>query len=326
MSLIAAKKKLLMAQGGGGLDVSDVFNTSLWTGTGAARTITTGIDSGEGSLVWCKVRSGGSTPHVLYDSLRGTSSSLSTNTSDAANSNSDRVTSFLSTGYSLGTNDAVNNSGSTYVGWQFRRAENFFDIVQYAGNATGGRQIAHNLGVKPGMIFVKRVDATADWQVYHQAQGATQYSVLNSTAAFTAATSRWNNTEPTPSVFTVGNDATVNAIGGTYIAYIFAHDPSPEGLIQCGSYVGNSSATGPVVNLGWRPQYLMIKRATGGIGGWYLIDSARNDGRFLIANSSNAETVIPVVSFLTSGFQIILTDASLNASGSEYIYMAIREA
>ena len=54
------------------LDVSDVFSTYLYTGTGAAQTITNGIDlSGEGGLVWIKERTRNSTEHSLYDTERG---------------------------------------------------------------------------------------------------------------------------------------------------------------------------------------------------------------------------------------------------------------
>jgi hypothetical protein len=46
--------------GGGVLGVEDVFSTWLYTGNGSTQTITNGIDlSGEGGLVWLKVRDTG---------------------------------------------------------------------------------------------------------------------------------------------------------------------------------------------------------------------------------------------------------------------------
>jgi hypothetical protein len=327
MSLIAAKKKLLMAQKGGA-DISELFNTSLWTGNGAARTITTGIDSGEGALVWIKGRSLG-TQHVLVDSIRGTGQVLRSDSSDGSSSFPTSVTAFSASGYSLGNYGDVNFSSGTYAGWQFRRAEKFFDIVQYTGNDVFGRQIAHNLGVKPGIIIIKRINGTVDWQTYHQSRGATEYGVLNSTASFVVSSSRWENTEPTASEFTVGGNAAVNANTGTYIAYLFAHDPSSEGVIQCGSYVGNGSATGPVVNLGWRPQYLMIKNATA-TGDWQMIDASRgftsaNDA-ILLANTSGTETSANLANPDPTGFQLASTASNVNTNGQTYIYMAIREA
>lgn len=328
MSSILAKKKLLMAQSGG-IDISEVFNVSLWTGTGTARTITTGIDSDEGSLVWVKGRDAGGWNNFLYDTVRGINNYLVSDATSSQANLANSLTAFGSSGYSLGTQAVVNDLGLRLVGWQFRRAPKFFDIVQYTGNGVSGRTIAHNLGVKPGIIIIKRINGTVDWQTYHQSRGATQYGVLNSTASFVVSSSRWENTEPTASEFTVGGNAAVNATTGTYIAYLFAHDPSPEGVIQCGSYVGNGSTTGPVVNLGWRPQYLMIKNATA-TGDWQMIDASRgftsaNDA-ILLANTSGAETSANLANPDPTGFQLASTDSNVNTNGQTYIYMAIREA
>jgi hypothetical protein len=327
MSLLAAKKKLLMAQKKG-LRVQEVFNTSLWTGTGAARTITTGIDSGEGSLVWIKSRNG-DWNNTLFDTARGLNL-LWSNTTNAQVSNVNIVTDFVSSGYGLGPNNYGNGSGYTYVGWQFRRAEKFFDIVQYTGNGVSGRQIAHSLGVKPGMIVVKRLeDSDSNWIVYHQSQAATKTGYLNLTGAFLTTATPWANTEPTDLAFTVGGNVQANASGGTYIAYLFAHDPSPEGVIQCGSYVGNGSTTGPVVNLGWRPQYLTIKAATTSAS-WYVFDNLRGVApidAYLSPNLSSAENSSSnVFEYLSDGFQIRSSSGAFNNNGDTYIYTAIREA
>lgn len=317
---------LLMGGKKAGLKVQDVFNTSIYTETGSKVTVTTGIDSGEGSLVWLKSRTSIAL-HILRDTVRGNTKYLSTNAMSAEGTlGPPNDLDFLSDGYKTITY----NSGTAVVGWQFRRAEKFFAIVQYTGNGVSGRSIAHSLGVKPGMIIVKRTDATSDWQVYHQSLAATQYGVLNSSASFASSSSRWNNSEPTSSAFAVGNDATVNASGGTYIAYLFAHDPSPEGLIQCGSYVGNSSSPGPTINLGWKPQYLMLKNASGN-GSWYIFDTTRGisspgSDRYLSANQTAAEGGLEVVNLNSTGFQLADGWSEVNGAGQTYVYLAIREA
>jgi hypothetical protein len=326
LSLIEIKKKLLMAQGGG-LDVSDVFNTSLWTGNGAARTITTEIDSDEGALVWVKARNS-ARKHILMDTVRG-QNYLSSDSVNVQSPQTDLVTGFSDTGYSLGGNADVNIGVVSYVGWQFRRAPKFFDIVPYTGNSVSGRQIAHNLGVKPGMIIVKCLDNASEWSVYHQARTAFQAGELDADAAFsTGVGSTWNNTEPTETDFSVGNSVSVNASGATYIAYLFAHDTSLEGIIQCGSYVGNGSATGPIVNLGWKPQYLMVKAASG-TGDWFVFDNLRGvppADPFLRPNATTVENSNDVIEYLSTGFQLKIASTAFNASGVTFIYMAIREA
>lgn len=307
----------------GGIRVQDIFNTSLWSGTAASRTITTNIDSTFGSLMWIKARST-TYINVLADTVRGTTNVISTESTNAEQVVSTGVTGTSSSGYSLGSWTQVNNTTVSYVGWQFRRAEKFFDIVQYTGNGVSGRSISHNLGIKPGMIIVKRIDSATSWIVQHISRGASQYGILNAADAFYSDASFWV-AEPTSSDFKVGTPGAINASGGTYIAYLFAHDPSSEGIIQCGSYVGNGSATGPVVNLGWRPQYLMIKNATS-TGNWIILDTQRAISQILTANTTDAEVAAAVVSLNSNGFQISTTSGGVNSSGQTYIYMAIREA
>jgi hypothetical protein len=120
-------------------------------------------------------------------------------------------------------------------------------VVTYTGTGVN-RTVSHNLGSVPGCIIVKRTDTTGDWQVYHRANTAnpeTDYLVLNSTAATADSNTRWNDTAPTDAVFSLGTEATVNASGGTYVAYLFAHDAGGFGddgeqnVISCGSLYWN---------------------------------------------------------------------------------------
>jgi hypothetical protein len=208
------------------------------------------------------------------------------------------------------------------------RCPRFFTKVTYTGNGTAGRTIAHNLGVVPGMIVVKRLDAASDWQVLHRSLANTQYLVLNSTAAVATGTDRWNSTTPTDSVFTLGSNAAVNISGGTYVAFVIAHDPDPSGVIHCGSYTGNGSATGPVITLGWEPQWLMIKRSDS-TGDWWIYDNERdasNPRTFKILANSNAaeDTAGEDLDFLTTVFQPKTTATGINASGGTYVFAAIR--
>ena len=67
------------AAGGAGLNVEEVFSTYLYEGTGAAQTITNGIDlDGEGGLLWLKVRDQNRL-HWLVDSERDLDDGLSSN-------------------------------------------------------------------------------------------------------------------------------------------------------------------------------------------------------------------------------------------------------
>ena len=340
---------------GGGVPVvptyiEEVFSTQVYTGTGATNNIVNGIDlAGKGGLVWTKARTTTSAftfAHALMDTLRGAGIQICSDRTDANTTQANSLTSFNSDGYTLGADTGqgrVNNSSygtQTYVGWTFRKQPKFFDVVTYTGNGTAGRTVAHNLGSVPGCIIVKRTDAANGWPVYHRSMNASPQDYmmrLNATdAAFTTSPSRWNNTLPTSTEFTLSGNDEVNGSGGTYVAYVFAHNAGGFGLtgtdnvISCGSYTGNGSATGPEVNIGYEPQWLLIKEATQSGNAWSLFDNMRGlsvagPSGHLRPNASDAEDTTSVdVRPTATGFQPISSSGRVNRSGETFIYIAIR--
>lgn len=311
-----------------GLSVADVFSTDLWTGNGSTQSITNGLDlSGEGGLVWVKARSSGDN-NLLFDTERGALDRLISNGTFAESTLSNSLTSFNSDGFSLGSYISVNQSATTYAGWSFRKAPKFFDVVTYTGDGSSSLDVSHNLGTTPGLIVTKRTDSAGNWGSWHNSFGTKDVIQLNATTAKTnypsgdAATIDGNK-------FTVGtNQIFGNGSGWSYVAYLFAHDDSSNGLIQCGSYTGNGSSSGPTVTLGWEPQWLMIKR-TDGSGDWFIFDSARGmvsgSCKALYPNVSAAEDTYNRVNAVSTGFEITASDANINASGGSYIYVAIRK-
>ena len=318
-------KQGLWPLAGNFLAVEDVFSTYLYTGNGTTQTITNGINlSGSGGLVWTKARNNGSIPHYLLDS--SAKLLLNSNTTGAGGSGYvPTYFTFNSNGYYVDESAGwfINTSAINYASWTFREAPNFFDVVTYTGTGAN-RNIAHNLGSVPGMIIVKRTDTAADWQVYHRSNANTQYMVLNSTAAVATGTTRWNSTTPTATEFTVGTDTTVNASGGTYVAYLFAHDTSSTGLIQCGAFTADGSGNA-TVSLGWEPQWVTIKNS-GSSGNWITADNMRGfpvgttGSVYLAPNLTAAEANLGGIIQPTSmGFS-----ANSFAAGATIIYIAIR--
>tara|TARA_R110000868_G_scaffold103433_2_gene284826 strand:+ start:619 stop:2508 length:1890 start_codon:yes stop_codon:yes gene_type:complete len=307
--------------------IEDVFSTWLYTGTGATQTITNGVDlSGNGGLTWIKSRSYAE-DHCLFDTARGALNVLYSDTTDGSNSLANSLTAFTSTGFTLGSRDKVNTSAATYASWTLREQSKFFDIVTYTGTGSN-RTISHNLGAVPGSIIVKRTDATGAWQVYHRSLANTEYLVLNTTAAKATDATLWNSTTPTSTAFSLGTNVTVNASGGTYVAYIFAHDAGGFGqagtdnAISCGSYVkdGSGNAT---VTLGYEPQWIIAKPSST-TGRWYMYDTMRNmsmdTGALLSANVASAESSFLYFNPTATGFN----DVSASDPGETYVYIAIR--
>jgi len=325
--------------------VDEVFSTDLWFGnyntTPAAITINNGIDvSGEGGLVWTKNRVGSNNSHQLFDTERGATKPLYSNLNNAEGSNS-VFSAFNSTGFNLtagtwGTDSLNGDSDHTFCAWTFRKQKKFFDIVTYTGNNTA-RNITHSLGSVPGMILLKATSA-ADWVVYHVSAGNQAAGALNSNAAFyTSNATIWDSTTPTATTFRVGANGNTNYPGTTYIAYIFANgatafgDDVDQSIIKCGSWTGNGSATGPVVNLGWEPQFILFKNKDGG-NNWGMHDVMRgivnggNDPYLMPDQSAQEDTAFDAFDISATGFQVKTDNSFWNTNGNDYIYMAIRRS
>jgi hypothetical protein len=329
---------------GGGVPVvptyiEDVMSTWVYDGTGASLTITNGIDlSTKGGMVWIKQRTSGTDP-VIFDTLRGAGYVIQTNDPGAQYLSSTTLTGFTTSGFSLGNSAPVNASSASnkYVSWSFRKAPKFFDVVTWTGSGSN-REISHALGSVPACIIVKQISSGDNaWQVYHRSLANTEYLVLNTTAAKATGATRWNSTTPTSTVFSLGTDATVNASGETYVAYLFAHDAGGFGLtgtdnvISCGSYTG-SSTVDVDVNLGYEPQWVMIKNVTTGATDWYIADIMRGIALtgiqpLLAPNLSDAETDFSGTYFTptATGMKVQYgSGTAICSAGNTYIYIAIR--
>ena len=320
----------------------DLFSTYLYEGTDSTQTINNGIDlAGEGGMVWIKRRDYGYS-NVLFDTERGVHKRIYSNMDSAESTNTATVTSFNSDGFSIGDNSFV-NSGPTdpsgpgdHVSWTFRKAPGFFDIQTWTGNGVEGRQIPHNLGSTPGMIIIKRTGGggAENWVVYHRSMGIGQNLTLNEDYAansFAYVTSVSDTAFGVSMQFqTNGNDSSA-----TYVAYIFAHDDESfgtsgdESIINCGSFTTDSSGNWSEINLGFEPQWLLIKRSDSSTAGtWVLLDNMRGLGagesKFLYPNLSNEEASnsFGFVHLTPTGFKG--ASATQQQTNATYIYMAIR--
>lgn len=334
------------AAGGDATNVENVFSTYLYEGNSSTQTITNGIDlSGEGGLVWLKHRELGYN-HYLWDTERGTSKTLqSSSTLGEFTPSISGLTSFNSNGFTLndtggGAHGGSHNFGSKdYVSWTFRKAPKFFDIVTFSGNSTN-RTISHNLGTAPGFMVVKRTSGDGtNWMCFHRSVGATKGAILNGSNTFSADSTTWNNTAPTSSVFSLGTDGNVNKTGHDYVAYLWAHNNSDgefgstgdQDIIKCGSYTGNNSTDGPTIDLGFEPQWVMVKHTTNQYIDWYIFDNMRaftakgiNANKYLRPNSTGVEDGSQdYITPRPDGFQVHGTGSHTNAN-AEYVYIAIR--
>ena len=329
---------------------SSYFNTVTYAGNSSTNNISVGF---EPDFVWIKNRTGAFAPY-LSDSVRGAYKILFSNITNAeydGTSNSDGVSAFTSTGFTLlnGVNkDNYNITGSNYVSWNWRGSDSSavsntqgsitstvsantisgFSIVSYTSNGTSGATVGHGLGVAPSMIIVKRRSSAEDWGVGHKSLGWTKFIRLNTTGGEATSTGLWNDTAPSSTVVTLGNSGISNVGSGTtMIMYCFAE---VKGFSKAFSYTGNGSTDGTFIYTGMRPAWIMIKRTDTTGYSWAIYNtktSTYNASTIsaLWANLSDAEGSYSTVDILSNGFKIRDTSATINASGGTYIGFAIAE-
>ena len=308
--------------------IEDVFSTYLYKGNGSTQTITNGIDlAGKGGLVWIKSRTTAS-DHRFLDTLRGAGYYLSSDTTNAAATEINGVSSFSGSGFDLGNNVGYNGSGTSYASWTFRRAPKFFDVVTFTTDSNGLATFSHSLGAVPGMITMKATSSTSGWTTWHRSLSSTSHYVqLNTIAAEASLGTQWIN--PTAASVSITYNGALPA-NTAHVAYLFAHDTSADGIIQCGSFTADANGNA-TVNLGWEPQYVMVKFAAQGSsgatsGGWAIYDSMRrltvNGSNLLLANSTGAELSDGEARPTSTGFTQNYNNASIG--GATYIYLAIR--
>ena len=324
-------------------DPSAHFQANAYSGSSNPQTITNDGNSDlQPDWLWSKRRDSAA-PHYLFDSTRGVNSSLSSDDLDAEDTATGYLASFDSDGFTTGSDSALAYNGRTYVAWQWKanggttssnssgsitstvqaNTTAGFSIVAYTGTGSTAT-VGHSLGVIPSWIIIKsRNTSSRHWSTYHSSLGATKYVFLDDTDTVITSSSRFNDTAPTSSVFTVKTDGDVNGNGTNHIAYCFAEI---QGYSKFGSYEANASADGPFIYTGFKPALILFKNIDNA-NNWVIHDNKRgafnvNDEQ-LSPNNSNAEaTDSAKMDFLSNGFKIRVDSQGVNNSGHTIIYMA----
>lgn len=323
---------------------SENFKTILYDGTGSAQSIT-GLGF-KPDFVWIKERAG-SAWHSWFDSTRGVGNRISSNSINAQNFDIQRLSSFDTDGFSLGSDGDVNGSGKTFVAWCWKvgggstssntegsitsdvqaNTKAGFSLVKFTGTGANGT-VGHGLGVAPEIIIFKNYPAISGWKMFtnQTSSPSTQVMELQDSSGVQTPTNPFNSTLPNSSVFSLGTYGDVNASGGTFIAYCFA---SVAGYSSIGSYTGTGSTSNrPVINTGFEPAFVMIKN-TSASGDWMIMDNKRDPinprSKYMRANTDGNEGNYSEFGlyFLSNGFQVgPTTNNNWNTSGNTYLYIA----
>jgi hypothetical protein len=330
-------------------DPSDHFNTVLYTGNGATGQSITGVGF-QPDWTWTKIRSPNAYSHQLFDAVRGAGKNLQSNNTNAEGDLTSEFISFDSDGFSIDdVNQNVNENSSTYVSWNWKangsgssnedgsinttatsaNTTAGFSISTFTGNGTSGATFGHGLGVAPKMVIVKeRSPAGNNWKVGHDAMGWGKYIAWDTNAAQVTDSAHWNDTAPSSSVVTLGDDTGINQNTATYVAYCFAE---VAGYSSIGGYEGNGSTNGPFIYTGFKPAWIMLKRYDSSAE-WEVSDRVRdpdNPIRLILQPNSNAvewDATTRDIDWLSNGFKHRSSHADFNASGGDYLYLAFAES
>jgi len=316
---------------------SDYFNTVTYTGNGSTQSIT-GVNF-QPDVVWIKNRTVARS-HRFSNSISGVGKFFYTDLTNAEITNANGITSFDSDGWSMGTDVGMNESGQSFVAWNWLASNTTasntngsiastvsanttsgFSIVSFTTTSGGNATIGHGLGSVPKMIIIKSRTNAYNWDIYHVSIGNTKRLVFTTQASETSTV--WGSTTPTSSLFTM--DQSFYGSGYPVIAYCFAEK---KGFSKFGKYTGNGSTDGTFVYTGFKPAYFMIKR-TDSTGSWIIHDNKRSvynvTSHDLYANLSDAEVSGNRFDFVSNGVKLKNNFTNMNASGGTYIYMAFAE-
>ena len=325
----------------------DFYNTTAYQATGATLNITS--PGFQPDFVWIKTRNH-TNSHCLFNSRQGATKVLRSNNDAVTATAADTLTSFDSTGFTLGADASgygVNYSSSDeQISWNWKMGTTTgidttgSDITptSYSFNQSTGQSIIlypgsgsdhllpHGLGKVPQLAIIKAVNATKYWMCYSAVTGNAKEFYLNGSSTAGASTT-WNSTTPTSVNISLdpGAGNGVNTSGTNYVGYFFT---SIRGYSQVNQFRGNGNADGTCVYLGFRPAFLLVK-CVSHAEPWLLWDDKRlgyNENNYRInANESGAENTSIEIDLLSNGFKLRTSGAHINGDGRQYLYYACAE-
>jgi hypothetical protein len=316
------------------------MSSKIYTGNGTSQAVSTGVNMATGDfggLVWVKERSPTARSHGLFDTVRGATKGLQSDSTITEFTLANTVTSFSSTGFSVGNDNGVNASGALDVAWSFQTNQKItgttnrnkaytahynsdlgFSIVGYVGDGVNGHEIPHHLGVEPELSIFKSRNSALNWEVQGSILGGKyQYLRLNTTGALATATTL--TTLASASTLQLGEGASNNGAANNFISYHFA---SKAGVSKVGKYIGTGAA-GNYVDCGFKVGWLMVKNLTS-VADWYIIDGIRSSN--LLSPNLNSAEISSITNYgIDGGFVVNSTGAGTNGLNDEYLFLAFAE-
>lgn len=252
------------------------MGTTAFVGTGSSLTISD-FDFDPGLVMLCKVEDGtySNFDTHIYDKNSGATKAVMANSDAAQSTESSGLTAFTTGGFTVGTDQDINNSGELTLAFAWATAASSstnnngsiestvnastasgVSCVKYVGTGSNAT-VGHGIGT-PSLVLVKDLSSTNDWRVWHKELTGSQYMGLNGFSDFGQTDSTvWNSTAPNSSVLSIGTASEVNTNGNNYMAICFQEI---DGFSTSGTYTPHGNANQPQqLWFGFKPELVFIK-------------------------------------------------------------------
>ena len=318
------------------------FDSLLYTGTGLTHSIT-GLNFAP-DWVWIKERSSNSS-HTLADTVRGAQKVVFPNATNAEETGSSAFSSFDSNGFTHAASVRTNESGQTYVAWNWNAGSSdgktyTVTVVDDSGNKfrfDGYDTSAVTLDLAEGGTYVFnypsshpfRFSTTADGTHGGGSEYTTGVTSLSSTSIQIVVAA----SAPTLYYYCSNH----SGMGGAINTNSTSGSSNFEGDIQStvkvnstagisvGLYTGSGTSGDTVgtglVDVAW----VMLKNRSSGSSAWlFYTDLYNGTYDYLILNDTDAISSSSVSHTLTNTFKIS-TSISNNTNGDNYVFYALSE-
>lgn len=286
------------------------------TGTGIARTVTTGVDllTKSGSI-WIRNRNNSAFTMKVNTPRGFLEQEFAANSAEAANAQG--VTAFNTDGFDVGTDVRYNGNTQTISTYVFQNKQGIHDTVVYTGDASSTRAEPHNLNAPFGAVIIKGITGTT-YVFGHKDLGNTGVTIATGATSGTSFYAIGN----TSTTFGLGSSSQTNNSGSTFVAELFAHNPSSG--VFCGTYLADGITGLQVITgfpIGWF--FAIPSTAVAGVGA-LIADIRTGTSTYMNETSiASVQQLNSVFSFDSDGITLLGND--FNVSGETYRFIAVAD-
>ena len=317
------------------------FQVKKYAGTGSAQNPTfDGAANLQPDFLWLKELDTNSYSNILTNTTRGLTKYVYTDSSQAEQTDSNRVGGADTDGFGLVTANDVNKNGNNYVAYAWKgnagsspantdgtetslvqhNSTAGLSIIQFNVGGSSGGTVGHGLGVVPEFFLAKNLNSSGSWYgMFPNKYGGNQSTPINSTNGFGTVSGFSNFTS---TLFTEGQGDS-----NDYIAYAWK---AVRGFSAFGVYKSNNSYDGPKIFTGFRPAFIILKMDSAGAA-WRMYDMRRDgfnpENNYLRANVTNGENTAAnsELEIHSNGFKLTQAEGDINYDTNSVLYAAWAE-